>query len=205
MEAPSGDEGAPDSGGAEVLHRPLVMSRDWFDVIVLSGGRVALVVGDVVGHDVHASATMGRLRTAVRTLADADFPPDELLTRLDDLVIRLDREEGPDTRRQAEGASGEVGAPRARRSGPSNLCRTDRPGERDRRQGSGARHALPPLPAPRSLRPGAAAHTATICHLLVGAVLCRGRKELRGGPLDPVVAPSVTVPVRTVDTAVASP
>ncbi|MEU4876521.1 SpoIIE family protein phosphatase [Streptomyces sp. NPDC021608] len=83
---------------------------DWFDVIALSGGRVALVVGDVVGHGVHASATMGRLRTAVRTLADADFAPDELLTRLDDLVIRLDREEGPDARRQAQEASGEVGA-----------------------------------------------------------------------------------------------
>ncbi|MGC0335068.1 SpoIIE family protein phosphatase [Streptomyces sp. SLBN-8D4] len=83
---------------------------DWFDVIALSGGRLALVVGDVVGHGVHASATMGRLRTAVRTLADADFTPDELLTRLDDLVIRLDREEGPDTRGQPEEASGEIGA-----------------------------------------------------------------------------------------------
>ncbi|WP_405765363.1 SpoIIE family protein phosphatase [Streptomyces sp. NBC_01538] len=83
---------------------------DWFDVIALSGGRVALVVGDVVGHGVHASATMGRLRTAVRTLADAEFTPDELLTRLDDLVVRLDREEGPDARGQAEDASGEVGA-----------------------------------------------------------------------------------------------
>jgi PAS domain S-box-containing protein len=83
---------------------------DWFDVIALSGGRVALVVGDGVGHGVHASATMGRLRTAVRTLADADFAPDVLLTRLDDLVVRLDREEGPDVRGQAEGASGEVGA-----------------------------------------------------------------------------------------------
>ncbi|HEX9765520.1 MAG TPA: SpoIIE family protein phosphatase, partial [Nitriliruptorales bacterium] len=83
---------------------------DWFDVIALSGGRVALVVGDVVGHGVHASATMGRLRTAVRTLADAEFAPDELLTRLDDLVVRLDREEGPDVRGQADGASGEVGA-----------------------------------------------------------------------------------------------
>jgi hypothetical protein len=53
---------------------------------------------------------MGRLRSAVRTLADADFAPDELLTRLDDLVIRLDREEGPDARQQADEASGEVGA-----------------------------------------------------------------------------------------------
>ncbi|MDQ0933512.1 SpoIIE family protein phosphatase [Streptomyces turgidiscabies] len=83
---------------------------DWFDVIPLSGGRVALVVGDVVGHGIHASATMGRLRTAVRTLADIDLAPDELLTQLDDLVIRLDREEGPDTRGQAQQASAEVGA-----------------------------------------------------------------------------------------------
>ncbi|MFE0632553.1 SpoIIE family protein phosphatase [Streptomyces sp. NPDC058864] len=61
---------------------------DWYDVIPLSGARVALVVGDVVGHGVHASATMGRLRAAVRTLADIDLPPDELLTHLDDVVTR---------------------------------------------------------------------------------------------------------------------
>ncbi|MFG2191850.1 SpoIIE family protein phosphatase [Streptomyces sp. NPDC048639] len=66
---------------------------DWFDVIPLSGRRVALVVGDVVGHGIHAAATMGRLRTAVRTLADVDLPPDELLTHLDDLVIRLATED----------------------------------------------------------------------------------------------------------------
>ncbi|MDX3225637.1 SpoIIE family protein phosphatase [Streptomyces sp. ME19-01-6] len=65
---------------------------DWFDVIPLSGARVALVVGDVVGHGIQASATMGRLRTAVRTLADVDLAPDELLTHLDDLVIRLSAE-----------------------------------------------------------------------------------------------------------------
>ncbi|MET7688139.1 SpoIIE family protein phosphatase [Streptomyces sp. NPDC005483] len=65
---------------------------DWFDVIPLSGARVALVVGDVVGHGIQASASMGRLRTAVRTLADVDLPPDELLTHLDDLVIRLSAE-----------------------------------------------------------------------------------------------------------------
>ncbi|MFD8368134.1 SpoIIE family protein phosphatase [Streptomyces hygroscopicus] len=67
---------------------------DWFDVIPLSGERVALVVGDVVGHGIQASATMGRLRTAVRTLADVDLPPDELLTHLDDLVIHLAAETG---------------------------------------------------------------------------------------------------------------
>ncbi|MCQ9180299.1 SpoIIE family protein phosphatase [Streptomyces sp. IBSBF 2953] len=74
---------------------------DWFDVIPLSGARVALVVGDVVGHGIQASAAMGRLRTAVRTLADVDLPPDELLTHLDDMVIHLSAE--------AESTAGVVG------------------------------------------------------------------------------------------------
>ncbi|WP_328859598.1 SpoIIE family protein phosphatase [Streptomyces sp. NBC_00306] len=59
---------------------------DWFDVIALSGSRVGLVVGDVVGHGLQAAATMGRLRTTVRALAQLDLTPDELLTRVDDLV-----------------------------------------------------------------------------------------------------------------------
>ncbi|WP_200301505.1 SpoIIE family protein phosphatase [Streptomyces adelaidensis] len=75
---------------------------DWFDVIPLSGTRVALVVGDVVGHGIHASVTMGRLRTAVWALADVDLPPDELLTHLDDLVEHLAA--GDDT------GNGEIGA-----------------------------------------------------------------------------------------------
>jgi PAS domain S-box-containing protein len=85
----------PEQVGVEVASRYLPagaragVGGDWFDVIPLSGARVALVVGDVVGHGIHASATMGRLRTAVRTLADIDLPPDELLTHLDDLVARL--------------------------------------------------------------------------------------------------------------------
>ncbi|MDF3287857.1 SpoIIE family protein phosphatase [Streptomyces silvisoli] len=60
---------------------------DWFDVIPLSGARAALVVGDLVGHGISAAASMGRFRTAVRTLADMDMPPDELLAHLDDLVL----------------------------------------------------------------------------------------------------------------------
>ncbi|MCP3820402.1 SpoIIE family protein phosphatase [Streptomyces sp. A3M-1-3] len=70
------------------------VSGDWFDVIPLSSARVALVVGDVVGHGLHATATMGRLRTAVRTLADLDLEPDELLAHLDDLVSQLTVEAG---------------------------------------------------------------------------------------------------------------
>ncbi|GGO89988.1 SpoIIE family protein phosphatase [Wenjunlia tyrosinilytica] len=82
---------------------------DWFDVIPLSGARVALVVGDVVGHGIHAAATMGRLRTAVHTLADLDLPPDELLTHLDDLVIRLAEEADDAWGGTADGA-GVIGA-----------------------------------------------------------------------------------------------
>ena len=76
---------------------------DWYDVIPLSGTRVALVIGDVVGHGIEASATMGRLRGAVRTLADVDLPPAELLTQLDDQVALL-AAEGSDC------TTGEVGA-----------------------------------------------------------------------------------------------
>ncbi|WSU56687.1 SpoIIE family protein phosphatase [Streptomyces sp. NBC_01104] len=65
---------------------------DWFDAFDLSSLRVGLVVGDVVGHGLEAAATMARLRTAVQTLADLDLPPEELLTRLDDLVRRMQRE-----------------------------------------------------------------------------------------------------------------
>ncbi|MFJ4468236.1 SpoIIE family protein phosphatase [Streptomyces sp. NPDC089424] len=66
---------------------------DWYDVIGLPRGRLALVVGDVVGHGIDAAATMGRLRTSIRTLADLDLPPDELLTRLDRTFIRLTEDE----------------------------------------------------------------------------------------------------------------
>ncbi|MFE1175430.1 SpoIIE family protein phosphatase [Streptomyces sp. NPDC058773] len=87
---------------------------DWFDVIPLSGARVALVVGDVVGHGVQASVTMGRLRTAVRTLADIDLPPDELLTHFDDIVLRLAAEAATESGVEADGsrlaAPGDVGA-----------------------------------------------------------------------------------------------
>ncbi|WP_159007125.1 ATP-binding SpoIIE family protein phosphatase [Streptomyces sp. NRRL S-813] len=61
----------------------------WYDVIRLSGVRTAFVVGRVAGHGVHAAGAMGRLRSAVQTLADLDPPPEELLSHLDDLVTRM--------------------------------------------------------------------------------------------------------------------
>ncbi|MFJ9835846.1 SpoIIE family protein phosphatase [Streptomyces sp. NPDC101169] len=89
----------PDQSAVEVAMRYLPASAapglggDWFDVIPLSGARVALVVGDVVGRGLHAAATMGRLRTAVHTLASLDLEPDEVLSRLDDLVDLLAAEQ----------------------------------------------------------------------------------------------------------------
>ncbi|MBA2945779.1 SpoIIE family protein phosphatase [Streptomyces himalayensis] len=67
----------------------LEVGGDWYDVIPLSGDRVALVIGDVMGHGLPEAATMGRLRTAVHTLADLEMTPEDLLTQLNDLVSRL--------------------------------------------------------------------------------------------------------------------
>jgi serine phosphatase RsbU (regulator of sigma subunit)/anti-sigma regulatory factor (Ser/Thr protein kinase) len=80
---------------------------DWFDVIPLPCARVAFVVGDVVGHGINAAVTMGRLRTAVRTLADLDLPPDELLSHLDDSVRRLtcEDDDAPDQNPAIMGAT----------------------------------------------------------------------------------------------------
>ncbi|MGW2981746.1 SpoIIE family protein phosphatase [Streptomyces humidus] len=89
--------GLPEQSALDVGYRYLPaqsgVSGDWFDVIPLPGSRVALVVGDVVGHGLHAAATMGRLRTAVHNFSTLDLPPDELLSHLDDLVGRIDQDE----------------------------------------------------------------------------------------------------------------
>ncbi|MEV4939731.1 SpoIIE family protein phosphatase [Streptomyces zaomyceticus] len=101
--------GLPEQNALEVAHRYLSaharVGGDWFDVIKLSGARVALVVGDVVGHGVHAAATMGRLRTAVHHFSALDLPPGELLAQLDELVARIDADEAPH-----DGSAGITGA-----------------------------------------------------------------------------------------------
>ncbi|MFB6612697.1 SpoIIE family protein phosphatase [Streptomyces sp. NPDC056367] len=86
--------GAPDPGALEVAHRYLPaqahagVAGDWFDVIPLSGARIGLAVGDVTGRGLVAVTRAARLRTAVRALAVMDLTPDELLTRLDELMQR---------------------------------------------------------------------------------------------------------------------
>ncbi|BCL24566.1 SpoIIE family protein phosphatase [Streptomyces tuirus] len=98
----------PEQNALDLAYRYLPaqagVGGDWFDVIPMPGSRVALAVGDVVGHGLHAAATMGRLRTAVHNFSALDLPPDELLSHLDDLVGKIDQNE------TAETAAGVVGA-----------------------------------------------------------------------------------------------
>ncbi|MGP3945437.1 SpoIIE family protein phosphatase [Streptomyces sp. 6N106] len=62
---------------------------DWMDAIKLPGDRIALAVGDVIGHGINAAAAMGRMRTAVHTLAALDQHPAELLDHLDKVTAQL--------------------------------------------------------------------------------------------------------------------
>ncbi|WP_344414813.1 SpoIIE family protein phosphatase [Streptomyces glomeratus] len=106
--------GQPEQDALEVAWRYLPaeagVGGDWFDVIPLSGGRVALVMGDVVGHGLHAAATMGRLRTAVHNFSTLDLPVDEVLGNLDDLVVRMDNEERADGAGDGHEGEGVTGA-----------------------------------------------------------------------------------------------
>ena len=76
----------------EVRHRYLPGSKlievggDWYESIALPGARAALVVGDVAGHGVRAAVTMGRLRTAIHTLAMLELSPAETLQQLNELM-----------------------------------------------------------------------------------------------------------------------
>ncbi|MFF3110579.1 SpoIIE family protein phosphatase [Kitasatospora sp. NPDC057904] len=85
----------PQIPGVQIAHRYLPgdpkaeVGGDWFDAIQLPGSRVALVVGDVMGHGLHSAAAMGRFRTAMQTLAALDLPPGQLLRHLDNLAHKL--------------------------------------------------------------------------------------------------------------------
>ncbi|MFB7419817.1 SpoIIE family protein phosphatase [Streptomyces sp. NPDC056210] len=89
----------PDLSAVETAHVYLPESAggEWFDVIPLSGTRVALVVGEVAGHGIEAAATMGQLRIALRTLALQDLETDELLTHLDEVAAQLAHTSAPTT------------------------------------------------------------------------------------------------------------
>jgi len=90
----------PPVAGLEIAYRFQPASRaaeiggDWFDVIPLDRGQVALVVGDVTGHGIQAAATMGQLRTTTDALAHLGCPPDEIMRQLSRMVASYGEEAG---------------------------------------------------------------------------------------------------------------
>ena len=56
-----------------------MVGGDWHDIVPLSAGRAALIVGDAMGHGPEAAAVMVQLRTAAHTLADLELAPEEVL------------------------------------------------------------------------------------------------------------------------------
>jgi PAS domain S-box-containing protein len=69
--------------------RPLQVGGDWYDVVGLDDGRIALVVGDCVGHGLTAATVMGQLRSACRALLLEDPRPGAVLCAMDRFAARL--------------------------------------------------------------------------------------------------------------------
>ncbi len=90
----------PQVAGLQVAYRyqpasqAAEVSGDWFDVIPLEGDQVALVVGDVTGHNIHAAAAMGQLRTTTAALARLGHLPGEIMGQLSAVVAEHGEETG---------------------------------------------------------------------------------------------------------------
>jgi serine phosphatase RsbU (regulator of sigma subunit) len=90
----------PPVAGLDVVYRYQPASQaaevggDWFDVIPLDTGKVALVVGDVTGHGTHAAAIMGQLRTTTAALARLGHRPGQIMAQLSDVVAAHGDEAG---------------------------------------------------------------------------------------------------------------
>ncbi|MFG2195048.1 SpoIIE family protein phosphatase [Streptomyces sp. NPDC048639] len=91
----------PTGGGLQV-------GGDWYDMIPLPSGRIALVIGDVQGHDVRAAGLMGQLRIALRAYAAEGHHPDAVLSRASRFLAGL-AEQWPDGE-DGEGTGGGAGA-----------------------------------------------------------------------------------------------
>ncbi len=59
---------------------------DWYDMFVLPGGKIGLVMGDVAGRGVNVASLMGQLRNSLRAYALDGYPPAEVVARLNDLI-----------------------------------------------------------------------------------------------------------------------
>jgi serine phosphatase RsbU (regulator of sigma subunit)/anti-sigma regulatory factor (Ser/Thr protein kinase) len=73
----------------EAASRPLQVGGDWYDVVELEGGHIALIVGDCVGHGLRAATVMGQLRSACRALLLEHPSPSAALAGLDRFAARL--------------------------------------------------------------------------------------------------------------------
>ncbi len=88
-------QGLPAQNAVDAAYAHLPAARGggtWFDLIPVSGARVALTVGEVAGHGMRTVATMGRLRATANSLAALDLGPEEVLAHLNDLMVRLAEE-----------------------------------------------------------------------------------------------------------------
>jgi serine phosphatase RsbU (regulator of sigma subunit)/anti-sigma regulatory factor (Ser/Thr protein kinase) len=88
----------PTGGGLQV-------GGDWYDVIPMPTGRVALVIGDVQGHDVRAAGLMGQLRIALRAYASEGHRPDAVLSRASRFLHGLHDYFGADTYEEGDHSS----------------------------------------------------------------------------------------------------
>ena len=90
----------PPVAGLDIAYRYQPASQaaeiggDWFDVIPLPDGQVALMVGDVTGHGVRAATTMGQLRTTATALTRLGSPPDQILRQLSGVLAAQGDEAG---------------------------------------------------------------------------------------------------------------
>ncbi len=90
----------PEVAGLQIAYRYQPANRsaeaggDWFDVIPLQEGQVALVIGDVTGHNIRAAAIMGQFRMATAVLARTGRTPQEIIRQLSRLLANFDLEAG---------------------------------------------------------------------------------------------------------------
>jgi serine phosphatase RsbU (regulator of sigma subunit)/anti-sigma regulatory factor (Ser/Thr protein kinase) len=73
----------------QAASRPLQVGGDWYDVVDVEDGRIALVVGDCVGHGLAAATVMGQVRSACRALLFDNPSPSAALARMDRFAARL--------------------------------------------------------------------------------------------------------------------
>ena len=73
----------------QAASRPLQVGGDWYDVVDLEDGRIALIVGDCVGHGLAAATVMGQVRSACRALLFDNPSPGAALAGMDRFAARL--------------------------------------------------------------------------------------------------------------------